>query len=377
MTSLASWAAQSRHQLLAASLLAALFAAAGQASGQIAGRAIAQPYFDHDWHARFDNCRWQPVYWGFDPYATWGEECQEEETGTCRYGFVAHRPNDWYVAVDFVPLTYDPNHDVELARFDTDGPAALSTSDLDPEFDSGMRITIGRTLWGCYQVEGVYQGNYSWDDFVPVARPAGTGDFSNLLNGFTAATGTFASTTLFSEMQTAEVNFRAWLDLPPGPFDVELLVGARYMNINEDFQFHIEPPAADVLVQTNNDLWGVQLGIDLKWLVHPRCYIDFDAKAAICHNNASLTTVFNAANGAATGDRTAFVGDLLLTANWQMTPSWSIRAGYQALFVNGVAIGPDNLASNAALLAGGRPVQLDDRGEVVYHGPVLGVMWAR
>lgn len=376
MTTLASWAARWRHFLLALSLLAALVATCGQASGQISGRPVAQPYFDYDWHARFDSCRWRPVYWGFDPYAVWDDEC-DEETGECRSGFVAHRPNDWYVAADFVPLTYDPYYDVELARFGLAGPPALSTSKLDTEFDSGLRIMIGRTLGTCYQVEGVYQGNYSWDDVATRQRPAGTQDFSNLLNGFSTATGTRASTSLFSEMQSAEANFRAWLDLPPGPFDVQLLLGARYMNIDEDFGFQIDSPARNVLIQTNNDLWGVQLGIDLKWLVHPRCYVDFDAKGAICNNNISLDTAFNAANSFAEGDRTAFVGDFLLTANWQMTPSWSIRAGYQAIFVNGVAVGPDNLASNAALLNAGQPAQLDDRGEVVYHGPVLGVMWAR
>lgn len=372
MTTLASWAAQSRHWLPAALVLAALLAAAAQVNGQISGRPISQPYFDHDWHARFDHCRWQPAYWGFDPYATWESDC-EDETGNCRTGFVAHRPNNWYVAADFVPLTYDPNHDVELARFGLAGPTALSTSALDPEFDSGMRITIGRTLWGCYQVEGSYQGTYSWDDAVARTRPAGTEDFSNLVNAFSTANGTLASTSLYSSMQTAEVNFRTWLDLPPGPFDVQLLVGGRFMSIDEDFTFQIDLPATNLLVETANELWGVQLGVDLKWLVHPRCYIDFDAKGAICHNNATVT--IGAGNDA--GDRTAFIGDLLLTANWQMTPSWSIRAGYQALFVSGVAIGPDNLASNAAAIQGADPIHLDDRGEVVYHGPVLGFQWAR
>jgi hypothetical protein len=133
--------------------------------------------------------------------------------------------------------------------------------------------------------------------------------------------------------------------------------------------------ANNVLIQADNDLWGVQLGIDMKWLVHPRAYIDFDAKGAICHNDASQSTTFNAVASGASGERTAFVGDFVLTANWQMTPSWSIRAGYQALFVTGVALGPENLRTNAALLPGGG--ELDDRGEVVYHGPVLGIMWAR
>lgn len=377
MTSLASWAAPPLHFLLATSLLAALSCLSGQASAQISGRAIAQPYFDHDWHARFDHCRWQPVYWGFDPFATVGEDCQDEETGTCRYGFVAHRPNAWYVAADFVPMTFDWNHDLELARFGEAGDTALSTSDLDVEFDSGMRITLGRTLGGCYQVEGIYQGIYSWDDTAAAASPDGIQDFTNFLDAFTTETGTQASTSIFAEMQSAEVNFRAWLDMPPGPFDVQLLVGARYMNINEDLRFGIDEPASNVFVRTNNDLWGVQLGVDLKWLVHPRAYIHFDGKGAICHNNATLATTFNEDAGNAAGDRTAFVGDLVLTANWQMTPSWSIRAGYQAIFVHGVAISADNLAANAALLDAGEPVDLDDRGEVVYHGPVLGVMWAR
>src|SRR5262245_17690525 len=74
MTSLASWAAPSRLFLLAG-LLAALTFMSGQAHGQIAGLPISQPYFDFDWHARFDSCRWRPVYWGFDPYAAWGENC--------------------------------------------------------------------------------------------------------------------------------------------------------------------------------------------------------------------------------------------------------------------------------------------------------------
>ena len=376
MTSCAWRATPSRLILLAAGLLAAMALMTGQACGQISGRPVAQPYFDYDWHARFDACRWQPVYWGFDPYAAWGENCEEEETGTCRYGFVAHRPNAWYVAADFVPMTFDWSHDLELARFGEEGDPALSTSDLDVEFDSGMRITIGRTLGGCYQVEGVYQGIYSWDDAASAASGAGIQDFTNFLDAFATETGTQTSTSVFAEMQSAEFNFRAWIDMPPGPFDVQFLVGVRYVNINEDLTFSIDTPD-NVLVQTNNDLLGVQLGINLKWLVHPRAYIDFDAKGAMCHNNASLSTTFNGAGGAAGGDRTAFLGDFLLTANWQMTPSWSIRAGYQAIFVHGVAISADNLAANAALLEAGQPVDLDDRGEMVYHGPVLGVMWAR
>src|SRR5688572_23058751 len=114
------------RQLIWPSLLLAALSllVSSTASGQISGRAVSQPFFDYDWHARFDTCRWRPVYWGFDPFAVWDDEC-DEETGECRTGFVAHRPSAWYVSADFLPLTYDPSQDLELARFAPAGPTAL------------------------------------------------------------------------------------------------------------------------------------------------------------------------------------------------------------------------------------------------------------
>lgn len=353
-------------------LLAGLLASASSASGQISGRPVAQPFFDYDWHARFDDCRWAPTYWGFDPFAVWDDDC-EEETGECRTGFIAHRPSAWYVAADFVPLTYDPYYDLELARFDADSTTALSTSDLDQEFDSGMRITVGRTLGGCYQLEGVYQGSYSWADSAAIVDAAG--DLSSILEGFTIGGGSAASTSYFTDMQSAEFNFRAWIDMPPGPFDVQVLLGARYLSLDENFTFGFD--GSEVLTQTQNELWGVQLGLDMKWLIHPRAYVDFDAKGAMCNNDLSASIRQDAdAPRFAFDDKTAFVGDLALTLNWQVAPAWSIRAGYQAIFLTGLALGPDNMRANVDFLAAG-PVQLHDRREAVAHGPILGVMWAR
>ena len=65
-----------------------------------------------------------------------------------------------------------------------------------------------------------------------------------------------------------------------------------------------------------------------------------------------------------------------MTGNWQMGPNWNLRLGYQAIFVNGVALGPQNFQTNNSLMRTG-PGQLNDTGEVIYHGPVLGVMWTR
>lgn len=378
--------------------VAAVLLAAAPASAQMYGKAIAQPFFDFDNQARFITCRPGPYIWGFDSYLDMNG-CEE----VCRGGIIAHRPPSWYASADFVPMTYDPNGTIELARLGTTGPTVLTTNDLKPEFDSGARILVGRTLGNCYQVEASYLGIYSWEHDITVADSTanaggGLGTLSTAFSDFAdpAIAGldlnSRATVSDFNTFQSAEVNIRTWLNMPPGPFDVQILAGARYMKSFEDFRFST---IADVplpggaqnsaIVQTQNDMYGVQLGIDMKFLINARLYVDFETKGGILDNNASQTTSYTNIDDvgtvavfdtAAARSRTAWFGDILLTANMQVAANWSVRLGYQAIFVNGLALGPQNFQTNNSLLRTG-PGQLDDTGEVIYHGPVLGVMWTR
>jgi hypothetical protein len=59
-----------------------------------------------------------------------------------------------------------------------------------------------------------------------------------------------------------------------------------------------------------------------------------------------------------------------------MTPTLSLRAGYQAMFVDGVAVGFENLQTDNIILQNG-PGLLDDSGQIIYHGPILGLTWMR
>ena len=72
-------------------------------------------------------------------------------------------------------------------------------------------------------------------------------------------------------------------------------------------------------------------------------------------------------------NRTAWLGDLSLVANFQMTPWLVARIGYQALFLSGLAVASDNIETNNALLSGG-PIQLNDSSNGVFHGPLIGLM---
>ena len=394
---------------LATAGLAIVLAASTSAHAQLAGQHVAQPFFDFPNWARWDTCRPRPLVWGFDPYPYY-QACDPTHCGDCNNGpnscpeppapFVAHRPNNWYATAEFAPLFFDPNHDIEVARFGATGPTLLTTSALDNDFDSGGKFTVGRTIGLNYRVEGTYLGAYSWSDEVSITDfsangiPGGAGNIASFLSGFSGVTdlddSSFLSVGNVSSLYGAEVNVRYWLDMPPGPFDFSFLVGGRYLNMDESFSFSTiaDSPGLDVTndlaVQTSNELYGLQIGVEMAWMVHPRFWLNIDLKGAMCNNRASQASTFGVTDGGvldefetdASEDVTAYIGDFAVVGCWQMTPSMVFRIGYQALFVNGLALGMDNAQTDNFLLRNG-PGQLDDSGEVAYHGPVIGFTWAR
>jgi hypothetical protein len=148
------------------------------------------------------------------------------------------------------------------------------------------------------------------------------------------------------------------------------------MRIAEHFQFDSQSAGVvnDLQSDVRNNMWGAQIGIEFAWLVTTRWWFDFDLKGGIFNDRVNLTSI-GQQNGVGplitdTRNRTAWVGDLCLTGNWQMTPNWSLRAGYQAIFINGVSLAQDQLASTLFNNAVG---PLNDSGKVAYHGPLLGL----
>lgn len=341
-------------------------------NAQLAGRAIAQPYFDHPNSARFENCRPQPSMWQCDPEDDCQDYCANSQ---------AHRPSGWYGIAEFAPMLYDARDDIPLMKkgTGTTAPVRLQTADLIKQFDPGGKFTIGRTMNCCYRVEGTYMGNYGWSNTLSVVD---TG-LSSALDNFATATRTSGSESLATYLQSGEVNVRGWIDMPQGPFDVSLLLGGRYIHMNENFNFNTTGLAAptlfDATVATKNSMGGPQIGIDFQTMVHRSFFFDFDAKAALLFGSASQSTIYtvNAGNITQTADRsrTGFLVDLSLTGNYQMTRNVTIRGGYQALFLDGVALGKDNWQPHLTLPAT-TAGQLNTGG-TIYHGPTLGVIWAR
>ncbi len=348
------------------------------------------------------------------------------------YSHLAQGPQV-YVMVDFLPLVRDQSGwtPFQAQAFreesDDDDPivtyrreAVLSTSSFDDELKPGERALVGVALSDWYRLEFSYLGLHSWSDSAAVRYNNADGEDGNLLSPFSSFgdrlgrpgldplmdDGSFeavegldfnelASISFSSELDSAELNVRRRVCMPANRHvaaEMSCLVGLRYMQVREDFGYFTQSPLPDfetqnaVDVRTENDLFGVQLGALAQFLVHNRAWIDLQVKGAFFLNQAEsrvaadVYDVLNAQNETSAlndeVDCASFLGDISLQFNYQFAPSWTIRAGYNAMWLTGVALASENFVGDASTLING-PASVDHSGSVVYHGPNIGLIWAR
>ncbi len=276
----------------------------------------------------------------------------------------------------------------------------LGTQDLDFGFRGGGRVLLGRTLGDWYGFEASYFGLSSWDSTAMVSEaplfenPQGVFSDGVLLSPWTdyrmapvAALddNDYISISYRSSLENFEWNFRRSFIVPPGWLQGSLLVGGRYVNIRENFDYHslslVGNITNDVNVRTDNQMLGVQVGALFKFQVEPQWWVDCEIKGAYFQNEADQGTVYTNANGGApyegthtggrAGTRSAFALDLRLSLIYQLGPNLSTHIGYQALWVDGLALASENFERDINILMSG-PATLVDNGKVVYHGPDLG-----
>lgn len=143
-------------------------------------------------------------------------------------------------------------------------------------------------------------------------------------------------------------------DCPTRCRSVEWLYGFRYLNLHEIFRLSstdFQEGTSEYRVRTNNNLYGAQLGGRFRQC-HGRWSWEGTAKGGIFGNAAQ-----QAANPildfpgsflirpaqSASGGNVAFVGDLNFTGIYQINSTWGLRAGYNLIWIEGVALAPDQL----------------------------------
>lgn len=321
----------------------------------------------------------------------------------------------WFdISAEFVYLKReDAGRRVDFAsngiRADSSVPIVLSTADLEFHEEPGIRIT------GCYDIgaasnlEFTYLGTFFWS-----ASAQATSDTDNLYSVISdfglSPLGGYVETDQAalqqidydSQLDTLELNYRRHWMSPSMRLQGSWLMGIRYAIIDERFIYntsveaHVDPLTTDPrgpgffnnVTKTSNDLVGFQLGGDAWACLLPGLTAGGEVKAGIYGNAARQRTYIVFGDDAPTGstsetvesNRAAFLAEAGANVVYQLTPAWSIRGGYQVMFIDGIALGPENFNPEVEGLTPGdgggssvtRTPFINDNGNAFYHGFTAG-----
>ncbi len=266
--------------------------------------------------------------------------------------------NCWYGIADGAAIRRDPRRNIE---FTTPGPddtrAVFSTGDFPNEFAAAGHFLVGHTFGECIQLEGVYTGLRETDYLAAVPN----GD-------------AFAQLRYASSLQSGELYLRRKMPMAPERLAVSILCGVRYFGLPEEFDFYPSASAPEhAYVGTDNQMVGPEIGAMFEFSSDNRWWVNFEMKAAVLNNHASYSFVSpNTGEFIHREDHTAFAGDLALMFVYRWSPHFATRLGYQAYFLTGLALAPDNANPDLSILAQ-IPAQLQHEANEIYHGPLAGI----
>ena len=169
---------------------------------------------------------------------------------------------------------------------------------------------------------------------------------------------------------------------------VTMLAGFRWVNLGEKLVGALEPPTIRTEppfwdTTTNNNLYGLQVGADWKIWQRGRFSIDGLAKAGIYDDNAEETTAVSVIakqvrQASTSTNHAAFVGETGLQCTYQVTERLLLKAGYEAIWLEGVALAPGQVQETYCVVL---PMSVQAMGVncnsgVFYHGATAGLEYS-
>jgi hypothetical protein len=304
-----------------------------------------------------------------------------------------------YVTADLIAFRRDWQNRQVFATLNNTTNIALSIGDLEIAYQPGLRVLAGRRFNDCWALEGSFLGLLQWDETRARldSTPNILGTTGNLFSPFShfgnpAVAGfdynDLAAIRLQSRFNNAELNLRQRLVTQPSLMQASALYGFRYMNLRETFNYHTESrvpigpgTSNSVEVNTRNSLWGLQAGGTLEFRIEPRFWLNFELKGILSYNDAAQNTDYTVGplvgpnatiSGSNSRGRMTLGGDVSATAIWQFTSHIVGRAGYQGIFIDGLALAADNFHRNLQFMTTS-PSEINRNSHLAFHGPFAGV----
>lgn len=304
----------------------------------------------------------------------------------------------FYVVSDFVGFSrLSPTATFARANRTT---TVLSGDDLEYAIAPGLRGILGVRLTDYYALEVGYLGLFDFNEQESVRSPD-LNTFQtqgNLFSPFTnfgnpAQPGldfnNFVSVASETQFNTGELNVRRRWDLPSSGFQATGIWGLRYMSLADRFSYRSRsavpvPNGSAVADDVNayNRMFGTQLGGALEMHIERRAWINLEAKGLMLSNAAEQNTQFSTGpqfgpptqtiTGTGSQRRLCLGVDVQASLSWRFSPAIVGRVGYQAIFLEGVALGSDNFEKNLSNVAVD-PSELVSDSRMTFHGPFTGL----
>jgi hypothetical protein len=264
----------------------------------------------------------------------------------------------------------------------------LTTQDLQFPFGGGVRAFYGEVGCDCRGWEIGYFGLYNQVATATMTEAAaGTklylpGALGPQLDPSGADSATF---TYRSTINNVEANvfhhFLRWNPYREAWLEVDWLTGFRYVNVDETANLGLiccgGEEAPFYRVGTTNNMFGAQVGGRARWNWQ-RWAIESWGKAAILGNaQRQFQDPVISAQGdllrearSTTGVAPGMIADLNVSTIYRLTDVWGIRAGYNLIWLGGVALAPNQFDFNAATASS---TLLQPNGSIFLMGANLGL----
>ncbi len=261
---------------------------------------------------------------------------------------------------------------------ESDAPRPYSFNAIlnDFDYELGARVEFGRKYDCLDGVEFVYAGLQQWNEVTTAIGPAGalnTTLIPQLGVNLSAFNGANAHRLSYSTgLHNFEAN-RVWY----GWDVISTMIGVRYLNIDEQFNFDSIDFNGDVGrlgLAAENNLYGFQIGGEMDYPSSQRLTVSGSAKVGAFLNaidesaalvNAGLVQFANSNREYGF----SALGEFGIHASYRVTPRLAVRAGYEFWYIYGLGLAPAQSDGNATPLTG---INTDEDSDVLYHGGTVG-----
>jgi hypothetical protein len=237
----------------------------------------------------------------------------------------------------------------------------------------GPDIALSRCLGPCWDLNARFFQIDGWNNRrnFEVSSPnfMGITAYNTDWNGQTISMG------YASRLYNVELNLR-WKRCERVP----LIAGFRMLGLDEEFRFGGAYAGGSYAewanTRTNNVLCGGQIGAEpVLWDRCGRFRLDGVVKAGIFGNYAHQRTLLTSRGlglESQADSVPSFVGELGLIGTCKLNECWSIRGGYEVLWITNLALAPDQ-ASTVQYVRGGLTGHIYDKATALYHGATVSV----